>query len=99
VRQAYHGTLRSKAPGRATMPEIHEACGLDVDELQNLLTVLKNSDFVSLQGSYPYEELQLEGELVGDASIWETLLRLCDSTETPLERAIVALQFESWFAP
>src|SRR5436309_3182637 len=33
VRQAYPGTLRSKAPGTATMPEVHEACGLDVDEL------------------------------------------------------------------
>src|SRR5438105_7231439 len=69
VRQAYHGTLRSKAPGRATMPEIHEACGLDVDELQGLLTILKDSHFISLEGSYPFEEVQLEGEPSGDASI------------------------------
>src|SRR5262245_11146793 len=79
VRQAYRGALRSKTPGRATMPEIHEACGLDVDELQSLLTVLIDAQFVFLEGSYPFEELALEGEPDG-ASIWETVLGRCDAT-------------------
>src|SRR5262245_63125802 len=85
VRQAYHGTLRSKAPGRATMPEIHEACGLDVDELHGTLAFLKDSHFISLEGSYPFEEIQLEGDRVGAPSIWERVLKRCDSTGTPLE--------------
>jgi hypothetical protein len=99
VRQAYHGTLRSKAAGRATMPEIHEACGLDVDELQAVLTFLTDSHFVSLEGSYPFEELQLEGEPVGDASMWKTVLDRCDSTGTPLERVVVDLRPERLFGP
>src|SRR5262249_4964752 len=99
VRQAYHGTLQSKAAGRATMPEIHEACGLDVDELQGILTFLKDSHFVTLEGSYPFEELRLEGEPVGDASIWETVLNRCDSTGTPLETVVVDLQLERLFGP
>src|SRR5262245_4158768 len=89
VRQAYHGTLRSKAPGRVTMPEIHEACGLDVDELQGELAFLKDSHFISLEGCYPFEELQLEGDPVGDPRIWERVLKRCDSTGTPLEAFIV----------
>jgi hypothetical protein len=97
VRQAYRGALRSKGPGRATMPEIHEACGLDVDELQGLLTVLTDSHFVLLEGSYPFEEVRLEGEPVGGASIWETVLRRCDATDTPLEAVLVNMQFEGLF--
>ena len=94
VRQVYHGTLRSKAPGRATMPEIHEACGLDVDELQGLLASLQDAQFVSLIGSYPFEELQLEDTLDCDANIWQTVLKCCDSTGTPLETVVVDLQIE-----
>ncbi|HYV36678.1 MAG TPA: hypothetical protein VE988_13305 [Gemmataceae bacterium] len=97
VRQAYHGTLRSKAPGRATMPEIHEACGLDVDELHGLLTVLKDSHFIALEGSYPFEEVQLASEPVGAESIWERVLRRCDCTGTRLECVIVNMQIESMF--
>jgi hypothetical protein len=99
VRQAYHGTLRSKAPGRATMPEIHEVCGLDVDELQGLLTRLKDAQFVSLEGFYPFEELQLAGKPDGDISIWETVLKRCAATGTPLERVVVDLQLELLFGP
>jgi len=97
ARQAYQGTLRSKAPGRATMPEIHEACGLDVDELLGMLALLKDSHFVSVEGSYPFEELTLKGESVGDQGIWETLLTRCDSNGTPPETAVVNMQFEPWF--
>ena len=97
VRQAYHGTLRSKAPGRATMPEIHEACGLDVDELHDALAVLKDTHFISLEGSYPFEEVQLEGDPVGDSDIWERALKRCDSTGTPLESVIVNMQLERLF--
>jgi hypothetical protein len=99
VRQAYHGTLRSKAPGRVTMPEIHEACGLDVEALQDLLTCLKDAHFVSLEGVYPFEELQLEGEPDGSPGIWETVLQRCAATGTALETVVVDLQVERLFGP
>ena len=94
VRQAYQGTLRSKAPGRATMPEIHEACGLDVDELQGLLAMLRASQWISLEGAYPFEEVQLEGEAVGGASGWETVLNRCHAAGIPLETVVVDLQLD-----
>jgi hypothetical protein len=99
VRQAYRGPLRSKAPGRATMPEVHEACGLDVDELQGTLAFLKDSQFVVLEGSYPFEELRLEGAPDGDPSIWERVLQRCATTGAPLESVLVDLQLEGLFDP
>ena len=94
VRQAYHGPLRSKAAGSATMPEIHEACGLDEDELQGLLNLLRDIDFISLDGSYPFEEVQLEGAPASGSSIWEIVLNRCNSTGIPLETVVVTMQLE-----
>jgi hypothetical protein len=59
ARQAYHGTLSSKNPGVATMPEVHEACGLDVDGMHALLMVLRDSRLIALEGEYPFEEIRL----------------------------------------
>jgi len=61
MRQAWVGTLRSKTPGIATLPEVHEACGLDVDEIYPLLHALRNAGFIEIQGDYPFEELKLIG--------------------------------------
>jgi len=61
TRQAYGGTLRSKPRGVATMPEVHEACGLDPDELYPLLKKLVDARLVSVSGEYPFEELTLIG--------------------------------------
>jgi hypothetical protein len=57
--QAEHGTLRSKAPGVATMPEVHEACGLDPEPMQEMLRVLVKAGLITMEGDYPYEELRL----------------------------------------
>lgn len=61
TRQAYAGTLRSKPRGVATMPEVHEACGLDSDEMVPLLQALVESGFVAVDGEYPFEQLRLIG--------------------------------------
>jgi hypothetical protein len=58
VRQAYHGSLRSKTPGIATMPEVHEACGLDVDGMYAVLRVLCDAEVVQMTGEYPFEEIR-----------------------------------------
>ena len=71
--QADHGSLRSKRPGVATMPEVHEACGLDVDQMYSLLQVLHDSGLVVVEGEYPFEEIRLtrkaEDATVGE---WES---------------------------
>ncbi len=58
ARQADHGTLRSKAPGVATLPEVHEACGLDPEPMQDLLRELSDAGWVRIEGQYPFEELR-----------------------------------------
>jgi hypothetical protein len=47
VRLAREGPLRSKAPGVATMPEVHESCGLDVDQMYSLLGVLQDAKLIA----------------------------------------------------
>ena len=57
--QAYSGTLRSKPRGIATMPEVHEACGLDPDEMAPLVHALADAGFIEIEGEYPFEQLKL----------------------------------------
>jgi hypothetical protein len=61
LQQASHGSLRSKESGMATMPEVHEACGLDVDGMYAALGVLRDAGMIQLAGDYPFEEIRLTG--------------------------------------
>lgn len=61
VAQTQHGTLRSKAAGVATMPEVHEACGLDPEPMQVLMHELSASGLLQIEGDYPFEELRPQG--------------------------------------
>ncbi len=58
--QARHGSLRSKEPGIATMPEVHEACGLDVDGMYAALRALVDAGLIEMTGDYPFEEIRLK---------------------------------------
>lgn len=60
--QAHHGSLRSKGPGIATMPEVHEACGLDVDGMYAALKILQDAGLIAIEGEYPFEEIRLVHE-------------------------------------
>ena len=83
ARQAYHGTLRSKEPGVATMPEVHEACGLDVDQMDSLIQILKHAGFITVEGDYPFEELK---PTIG------TLLAQCEAAGIQIEDVVVDLR-------
>ena len=86
ARQVQHGTLRSKAPGIATMPEIHEACGLDVDGMYSVLHVLRDARFIDLDGQYPFEEIRLSPGS-------EAILKRCEEFRVTLEDVLVEVQF------
>jgi hypothetical protein len=62
VHEAHHGPLRSKPEGTATPPEILEACGLDVGEFYELLSVLQEAGLIRISNAYPFEEIQLSPE-------------------------------------
>lgn len=88
VRQIYHGSLRSKEPGIATMPEVHEACGLDVDGMYAGLSVLRDARMIELTGQYPFEEIRLAG--AGEQAIFDR----CEAHQIRLEDVIVDLRFD-----
>ena len=58
IQQSQHGTLKSKTSGVATLPEIHEACGLDPEPMQVLLKELSDAGLIRIEGDYPFEELR-----------------------------------------
>jgi hypothetical protein len=60
--QAFHGAVQSKEPGVATMPEVHEACGLDVDGMYAALAALRTAGLIEVTGQYPFEEIRLTGK-------------------------------------
>lgn len=88
--QAYHGTLRSKGPGIATMPEVHEACGLDVDEMYSVLHVLRVARLIGLEGDYPFEEIRL----TGDGIDMESVLKRCEAAKIQVEDVVAGLRFD-----
>ena len=87
ARQAYHGALRSKPLGIATMPEVHEACGLDVDAMYSVLGILREAKLIDMQGEYPFEEIR-----VAESSGIEEILRRCEAAAIPLEDVVVDLR-------
>ena len=89
ARQAYHGALRSKPKGIATMPEVHEACGLDVDAMYSVLQVLRESGVIQMEGEYPFEEIRFM-----DSSGIEEILSRCETAGIPLEDIVVELRFD-----
>jgi hypothetical protein len=90
ARQIYHGALRSKTPGTATMPEIHEACGLDVDQMISALRILKEVRLIEAEGDYPFEEIRW----TGDGVAMEAIHRRCEAAGIPLEVVVAELRFD-----
>lgn len=90
ARQAYHGSLRSKNPGIATMPEVHEACGLDVDGMYSLLQVLRDARLVDVRGEYPFEEIRLTDQ----ATALKAILERCESARIAVEDVVAELRFD-----
>jgi hypothetical protein len=50
---------KSKDRGIATMPELHEACGLDVEAMYALLQELRDANRIAIEGVYPFEQIRL----------------------------------------
>ena len=88
--EIYHGTLRSKAQGIATMPEVHEACGLDVDGMYSVLQVLRDAKLISVEGEYPFEEIRLAGEGLA----LEAILKRCETAKIPVHDVVAELRFD-----
>jgi hypothetical protein len=89
ARLGRHGPLRSKEPGVVTMPELHEACGLEVDAMSSLLTMLSGSDLIAVNGAYPFEEITFANWLPLDS-----IMKRCEADGITIERVVVDLRFD-----
>jgi len=70
------------------MPEVHEACGLDVDGMYAELQVLREAGLIELAGQYPFEEISLPN------SEEQAIFQRCETHKVALEDVIVELRFE-----
>jgi len=69
------------------MPEVLEACGVDVDQLYVLLDPLKQERLIEINGEYPFEEMRL----TADSQIAKAIADECNKAEIPLEEVFVNL--------
>ena len=72
------------------MPEVFEACGLDVDQLYGLLDFLQQERLVEVEGEYPFEEMKL----AADSGVAKTIADRCESAKIPVEDFFVDLRIE-----
>jgi len=72
------------------MPEIHEACGLDVDGMYSVLKVLREARLIALEGEYPFEEIRLAGEGIA----MESILQRCQVAGIAVEDVVADLKFD-----
>lgn len=70
------------------MPEVHEACGLDVDGMYGVLRILRDAGCVELTGQYPFEEIRLMG------SEGPAIYQRCQAKNIMLDEVIVELRFD-----
>ena len=70
------------------MPEVHEACGLDVDQMYSVLHVLRAARFIDLEGDYPFEEIRLT-----DGAMESVLIR-CEAAKIKVEDVLAGLRFD-----
>ena len=70
------------------MPDVHEACGLDVDAMYSLLQILREAGLVALEGDYPFEEMHVAGEVL------RAILQQCETAKIPVEDVLVDLRFD-----
>ena len=72
------------------MPEVHEACGLDVDAMYFVLKVLRDARLIELEGEYPFEEIRL----MGDGIVMESVLKRCEAAGIAVEHVVAELRFD-----
>jgi len=90
---AYHGRGQQRKPDVTYLPELHEACGLDVDAMYGLLEELGGARFIEVEDSYPFEDVRI----LPAASGWNALAAAAESAErqkVPLRDLVVDFRFE-----
>ena len=94
---AYREHHDGRKPGVAYLPELHETCGIGVDEMYGLLKQLEQAGFVRVEGEYPFQDVALQDVPCG-ATEWplmQDLWRFCKTEPISLRDVVVDLKFKS----
>jgi hypothetical protein len=94
---AYRQHHDGREPGVAYLPEVHETCGIGVDELYAILQQLETAGFIRLEGKYPFQAVVPVDLVLEDHSPWNVMRDLaafCKSERISLGDLIVGLHFE-----
>jgi hypothetical protein len=94
---AYREHHDGRKPGAAYLPELHETCGIGVDEMYALLRQLEQGGFVHVEGEYPFQDVVLKGVALPGAewSLMQDLWCFCTAEQIPLRDVVVDLKFDS----
>ena len=80
--------------GAAYLPELHESCGLGVDEMYALLRELEGSGFIRMEGEYPFQDVLPAGALPSSWEIEGDLVKFCAAEKLSLRDLMVELRSE-----
>ncbi len=93
---AYREHHDGRKQGVAYLPELHETCGLGVDEMYGLLNQLAQSEFIQVEGEYPFQDVALNAIALRDCQwpVMRDLWRFCNAERIALRDVVVDLDFE-----
>src|SRR5690242_15948217 len=91
---AYREHPDGRKLGTAYLPELHETCGLGVDEMYAMLRQLEAAGFIRVEGDYPFEDVVVCDEPQLHWPILRDLSRFCSGGEASLNDLVVDLRFD-----
>jgi hypothetical protein len=89
---AYRKHEDARKLGAAYLPELHETCGLGVDEMYVLLHELEDAGFIHMEGDYPFQDVLPAGDPELHWVILRDLTQFCCDEKVPLRDLIVDLR-------
>ena len=90
---AYREHHDGRKPGVAYLPELHETCGLGVDEMYGLLKQLEQGEFVRVEGEYPFQDV-VPREISPAWEVMRDLWRFCQAEKIALRDVVVDLKVD-----
>jgi hypothetical protein len=90
VELVYFGRGHDRGKDVAYLPELHESCGLGVEEMYQFLEELKAAKLVAVEGEYPFEDVRL----LGDDRPLATIVEQSKQSGFALRDVVVDLRFD-----
>lgn len=89
---AYFGRGQDRGKDVAYLPELHESCGLGVEEMYQHLEELKAAKLIAIEGEYPFEDVRLIGD--SDDVALATIAEQSKQFGFALREVVVDLRFD-----